>query len=66
MSTTITHPPRLYEPFARARTRGERSPWAHPGVASERASRAELAYAGELVHAERHARTRVSAREARR
>jgi hypothetical protein len=42
-----------------------RAPWAHPGVASERArrrgsvSRAEQAYAAELFHAEHHARTRV-------
>jgi hypothetical protein len=66
MSTAITHTQSIDQPFTRARTRAERWPWAHPGVASERASRAERAYAGELVHAEHHARTRAAAREARR
>jgi hypothetical protein len=36
------------------------APWAHPGVASERARRAEEAYAAELAHAEHAARTRSS------
>jgi hypothetical protein len=53
MSTTVTHTQPLASPAVRAR-RG-RWPWAHPGVASERAERAERAYAAELLHSEHHA-----------
>jgi hypothetical protein len=55
MSTTITPTQSIDRPVARAFSRRERRPWVHPGVASERADRAERAYAAELVHTEHHA-----------
>ena len=62
MSTTTTHTQRIHRPVSRAHARREfRQPWVHHGVASERAHRAELGWAAELVHAERAARVRAQA-----
>jgi hypothetical protein len=68
MSTMIATPSRSREGYGarllgldRHERRG-RQPWVHHGVASERAERAERAYATELALAERAARGDAQAR----